>query len=69
MKIVVLNGSPKGEVSVTLQYVRYIQQQFPQHELRISHISQRIKQIEHTDGAFVCSAVFALSAVSLTATA
>jgi hypothetical protein len=29
MKIVVLNGSPKGEDSITLQYVAYIQKHFP----------------------------------------
>ncbi len=32
MKIVVLHGSPKGEVSVTMQYVRYLQHTFPRHE-------------------------------------
>ena len=34
MKIIVLNGSPKGDISVTMQYVRFIQKKFPQHELR-----------------------------------
>jgi len=33
MKITVLNGSPKGIKSVTMQYVQYIQKMFPQHEL------------------------------------
>ncbi|MCK4349089.1 MAG: hypothetical protein KAW47_10775 [Thermoplasmatales archaeon] len=28
MKIIVLNGSPKGDLSVTMQYVAYIQKRF-----------------------------------------
>jgi multimeric flavodoxin WrbA len=52
MKILVLNGSPKGEYSITLQYVGYIQKHFPQHEYRIIHISQRIKKIERDHKAF-----------------
>jgi multimeric flavodoxin WrbA len=52
MKIVVLNGSPKGDISVTMQYIHYIQKQFPQHELEIHNISQRIKKLESDEGAF-----------------
>ena len=52
MKIIVLNGSPKGEDSITLQYVAYIRKHFPQHEFRIIHISQRIKKIERDLVAF-----------------
>lgn len=52
MKIIVLNGSPKGEISVTMQYVRFIAKKFPQHELKIVNISQRIKAIENEDKAF-----------------
>jgi len=32
MKITVLNGSPKGEESGTVYFVKYIQQKNPQHE-------------------------------------
>ena len=46
MKIVVLNGSPKGDISVTMQYVQYLVKKFPQHEFKILNISQRIKVIE-----------------------
>jgi multimeric flavodoxin WrbA len=46
MKIAVLNGSPKGDLSVTMQYVHYLRKKLPQHELEIHHISQRIKKIE-----------------------
>jgi multimeric flavodoxin WrbA len=52
MIITVLNGSPKGKTSVTMQYVQYIQNAFPQHELQIIHISQRIKKIERDEAAF-----------------
>lgn len=46
MKIVVLNGSPKGANSVTLRYVHYIQKEFPQHEMEIFNVSPKIKQME-----------------------
>ena len=52
MKITVLNGSPKGMTSVTMQYVHYIQKEYPQHELKIINISQRIKKIESDERAF-----------------
>lgn len=52
MKIIVLNGSPKGDVSVTMQYVHFIQKKFPQHELKILNISQRIEVIEREDNTF-----------------
>jgi len=52
MKIVILNGSPKGEFSITLQYVRFIQKKFPQHELKIIHVSKHIKKIEKYGDAF-----------------
>lgn len=52
MKITVLGGSPKGDLSVTLQYVKFMQKKFPQHEYTIHHISSRIKAIEKEGGAF-----------------
>ncbi len=52
MKIVVLNGSPKGNVSVTMQYVKFIQEKFPEHELKIINISERIKKIERDESYF-----------------
>ena len=39
MKIMLLNGSPKGMESVTMQYVRYIQQELPMHEWKIVNIA------------------------------
>jgi multimeric flavodoxin WrbA len=52
MKIVVLNGSPKGATSVTMQYVQYIQKMFPQHELSTVDIALRRKKIEGDESAF-----------------
>lgn len=52
MKIIVLNGSPKGDLSVTMQYINYIQKKFKQHELKIINISQRINQIEKDNKTF-----------------
>lgn len=52
MKIAVLNGSPKGNMSVTMQYVHFIQKKFPQHELKIFNISQEIRKIERDEKAF-----------------
>jgi multimeric flavodoxin WrbA len=52
MKILVLNGSPKGELSITLQYVRFIQKKFPQHEMKVFHVSQIIKKLERDETAF-----------------
>jgi len=52
MKIIVLNGSPKGEDSITLQYVAYIRNHFPQHDFKIFHVSQRIKKMERDLEAF-----------------
>jgi multimeric flavodoxin WrbA len=46
VKIVVLNGSPKGEQSITMQYVRYLGKKFPQHEFHILHIARDIQNIE-----------------------
>jgi len=52
MKIVVLNGSPKGNMSVTLQYVLFIRKKFSQHELKIFNIAQEIRKIEGEEKAF-----------------
>ena len=51
MKIAVLNGSPKGTSSVTMQYVLYIQKHFPEHELEIIGIHHRTRKMEKDDTA------------------
>jgi multimeric flavodoxin WrbA len=52
MKITVLNGSPKGHLSVTMQYVSFIQRKFPHHELKIVDVASRIKKIEKDEKNF-----------------
>ncbi|MBN2158555.1 MAG: NAD(P)H-dependent oxidoreductase [Spirochaetes bacterium] len=52
MKITVLNGSPKGDMSVTMQYVEYISRAFPGHTVVIHNISQRIKLLEKERNEF-----------------
>ena len=46
MKIAVINGSPKGEYSITLQTVNYLARKYPEHEFCILHAGQRIKALE-----------------------
>ncbi len=53
MKIVVLNGSPKGPVSVTMQYVNYIARKFPEHEFKIFHVAQKIHGLEKDPERFM----------------
>ena len=52
MNIAVLNGSPKGDVSVTMQYVHFLQQRFPETEFRIFDVALKIKKLENDDRAF-----------------
>ena len=52
MKIVVLNGSPKGESSITLQYVNFIKKKFPQHEFKVFHAAKNIRKIEKDRDSF-----------------
>ena len=46
MKIAVINGSPKGKYSITLQTVLYLQRKYPQHTFEILHAGQKIKTLE-----------------------
>jgi multimeric flavodoxin WrbA len=52
MKIIVLAGSPKGLVSVTLQYVLFIQKRFAEHDFQIIDICEEHEKIEHDEAAF-----------------
>jgi multimeric flavodoxin WrbA len=49
MRIVVLNGSPKGETSITMQSVFFIQKQYPQHDLKIINLTNDINEIQRTE--------------------
>ncbi len=46
MKIVILNGSPKGDESVTMQYLLYIKKKHPEHEYEFLNVAQQIKILE-----------------------
>ena len=46
MKIAVINGSPKGKYSITLQTIRYLERKFPEHEFNVLHAGQKIKAFE-----------------------
>jgi len=52
MKIAVLVGSPKGDLSITLQYVRYIQKKIPAHSFIIIQIGNQIRKLEKDAVAF-----------------
>ena len=52
MKIVVINGSPKGEKSISLHYARYIQKRFPQHEYSEYLVAQRTHVLERDEARF-----------------
>lgn len=46
MKICVISGSPKGEESISLQYIRFIEQAFPNHTFSIVHAGRDIRKLE-----------------------
>jgi len=46
MKIAVINGSPKGKYSITLQTVEYLKRKFTDCEFEILNAGQSIKALE-----------------------
>ncbi|MBR6029681.1 MAG: NAD(P)H-dependent oxidoreductase [Clostridia bacterium] len=46
MNILILNGSPSGQDSITLFTALYIQKHFPAHRFDVLHVGQRIKAFE-----------------------
>ena len=46
MRILVLNGSPKGKYSITLQTILYLKRKFPQQHFEVLNVGQRIKSLE-----------------------
>ena len=52
MKIIVLNGSPKGEYSITLQYVKFLQKVYTEINFQVLHVSQKIKKLEKNEEYF-----------------
>jgi hypothetical protein len=52
MKIAVLNGSPKGQTSVTMQYVNFLRLKFPEVEFQFFDVAQKIKKLEGSETDF-----------------
>lgn len=52
MNIVVLNGSPAGQNSITLYTLLYIQKHFPEHQYQILHVGQQIRKLEREPEAW-----------------
>ena len=46
MNILVINGSPKGQYSITLQTINFLKELHPEHEFEILHAGARIKALE-----------------------
>jgi len=52
MRICVISGSPKGEESITLQYVRFMEKAFPDHTFSVVHAGREIHRIEQQNEAW-----------------
>ena len=50
MKILILNGSPKGRYSITLQTSNYLEILHPEHEYDVLHLGATIKSLERDFG-------------------
>ena len=46
MNILVINGSPKGNNSITLHTCLYLEKKFPQHKFEVLHAGQKIRSLE-----------------------
>ncbi len=46
MNVLVVNGSPKGQYSVTLQTINYLMKLYGEHNFEVLHAGQRIKALE-----------------------
>jgi multimeric flavodoxin WrbA len=49
MQICVISGSPKGEKSVTLQYVRFLEEAFLEHTFSVVHAGRDIRTLERQE--------------------
>lgn len=46
MNILIINGSPKGKYSITLQTLNYLALKYPEHSYRVIHAGQLIKKYQ-----------------------
>ncbi len=47
MNILIVNGSPKAEYSITLQTCKYLEIMFPEHRFSYLHIGRKIRSLEN----------------------
>jgi len=52
VNIVILNGSPKGSLGVTVHCALYLQKKYPEHTFDVQHIAKRISTLEKDEAAF-----------------
>ena len=52
MKVCVFAGSPKGEMSITLQYVNFLRNNLKDVTFETHHVCQLISKLEKNDAAF-----------------
>lgn len=59
MNILVFAGSPKGEVSVTMQYVKWLEENMPEHNFEIFQVAEPIRKLEQDEKAMseICERV------------
>ena len=55
MNILVINGSPKGEHSITLQTIRYLEKCYSSAHFEVIHAGQRIKALEKDFSSVICA--------------
>ena len=46
MNILIINGSPKGKNSITLQTALYLEKSYPNHKYEVINVGQQIKKYE-----------------------
>ncbi|MDC7126507.1 MAG: NAD(P)H-dependent oxidoreductase [Spirochaetales bacterium] len=53
LKITILNGSPKGMTSVTMQYLKYLEKRFPEHSFNFISVAQKFSKYEKNEDALI----------------
>jgi NAD(P)H-dependent FMN reductase len=51
MNLIVLSGSPKKDLSVTLQSIKYLEIKYPEHNFDYVHIINQVKEFEKNPSA------------------
>ena len=50
--VLIINGSPKGENSITMQYVRFIAKHLPRYRFETVHVAKNIAELQKDTAAF-----------------